>query len=371
MLQSSRYCFWKSQNGFPAAAVRYRFPTLFLLVWASCWPAVASSQALAQSAMVRLELIMGPGFEPADAHQWLRVLGKSKADDIKIRRVNATDRVEIKNRGTESRPVYVVYGELLGTQTLRVPGSTFRMTQMEGLASWVKELRENGIEGVLEEKLAFGLTSRELLGLHEDLSTRVEDSTQGQETALVVKKLTELISTPVNFSSAAKRAFSKQNRVSEEYQDVSVGTSLAAILRPLGLVAEISKSPDGKTVMQIVGSQDADEFWPIGWPVENNPDQVAPELSERIKVEINDFTLKPTLDAIESKLGLRFFYDQNTLADLGIDLTAVKVSYEHESAPYRNILRRVLSQSRPGMTYEVRMDENDVPFLWITSRARR
>ena len=105
MLQSSRYCFWKSQIGFPAAAVRYRFPTLFLLVWASCWPAVASSQALAQSAMVRLELIMGPGFEPADAHQWLRVLGKSKADDIKIRRVNATDRVEIKNRGTESRPV--------------------------------------------------------------------------------------------------------------------------------------------------------------------------------------------------------------------------------------------------------------------------
>ncbi|MEC7977870.1 MAG: hypothetical protein VX189_02975, partial [Planctomycetota bacterium] len=99
MLQSSRCCSWKSQNGFPAAVFRFSVPALFLLVSASCWPTVASSQALAQSAMVRLELIMGPGFEPADAHQWLRVLGKSKADDIKIRRVNATDRVEIKNRG--------------------------------------------------------------------------------------------------------------------------------------------------------------------------------------------------------------------------------------------------------------------------------
>lgn len=335
------------------------------------WGVGFSGEVKAQRGVVKLELVMGPGFEPADAHQWLRVLGKSKADDIKIRKVKPTDKVEIKNLGTPERPVYVVYGELLASQHLRVPGQSFTMGQMEGLASWVDELRAQGLEGVLEDKLAFGLTSRELLDLHEDLSRRVDSETLGIDVGQVVRDLSGSLDTQTKLSPAARRAFTSSIPVGEEYQGMSVGTSLAAMLRPLGLVAAVAKNAEGKTVLQFVDSRESKEFWPIGWPVEGNEERVAPELSEKIKVEINDFQLKSTLDAIEGKLGLKFFYDQNAMAEAGIDLTTVKVSYTHENAPYRNILRRVLSQTRPGMTYEVRQDENDKPFLWLTTRATR
>lgn len=347
------------------------FPLLILAMIGGLWGVGFSNEAQAQRGVVKLELVMGPGFEPADAHQWLRVLGQSKADDIKIRKVRPTDKVEIKNLGTRERPVYVVFGELLASQRLRVPGQTFSIGQMEGLAKWVDELRGQGLEGVLEEKLAFGLTSRQLLDLHKDLSRRVDFETRGIDVAVVVRDLSGAVDTKVELSSAARRAFVKSTTVDEEYQGMSVGTSLAALLRPLGLVAAVEKDADGKTIIRVVDSRDFSEFWPIGWPIEGGVDGVAPELSEKIKVEINDFQLKSTLDAIEGKLGLRFFYDQNAMAEAGIDLTNVKVSYTHESAPYRSILRRVLSQTRPGMTFEVRQDENDKPFLWLTTRATR
>jgi hypothetical protein len=347
------------------------FPLLILGMMSGVWGVGFSDEAQAQRGVVKLELVMGPGFEPADAHQWLRVLGQSKADDIKIRKVRPTDKVEIKNLGTRERPIYVVFGELLASQRLRVPGQAFTIGQMEGLAVWVEELRLQGLEGVLEEKLAFGLTSRQLLDLHEDLARQVEFETQGREVAVVVRELSEAVETQIQLSSAARRAFAKSKTIDEEYQGMSVGTSLAASLRPLGLVAAVGKDADGKTIVRVVDSRDSTEFWPIGWPIEGGVDGVVPELSEKIKVEINDFQLKSTLDAIEGKLGLRFFYDQNALAQAGIDLTEVKVSYTHESAPYRNILRRVLSQTRPGMTFEVRQDENDKPFLWLTTRATR
>ena len=347
------------------------FPLVFFGFLLGFWGVGFSGEARAQRGIVKLELIMGPDFDAADAHQWLRVLGQSKADDIKIRKVKLTDRVEIKNLGTEQRPVYVVYGELLASQRLRVPGQTFTMGQMESLAAWIDELRTQGLEGVLEDKLAFGLTSRELLELHQDLSRQVDFETRGKEIAIVVRDLSEAVGTDVELSSAARRAFAKSTTVTEEYQGISVGTSLAATLRPLGLVAAVAKNADGQTVVQVVDSRDSAEFWPIGWPLEGGEDRAVPELSEKIKVEINDFQLKSTLEAIEGKLGLRFFYDQNAMAEAGIDLTAVKVSYTHENAPYRHILRRVLSQTRPGMTYEVRQDENDQPFLWLTTRAAR
>ena len=324
-----------------------------------------------QDPVVKLEVIMGPDVAAADAHEWLRALGGAGADDVKIRGAKPTDLIEIRNLGNAERPVFVIYAELRATGRLHVPGRSYTESQMPAFAAWIDELRKTGIEGAVEEKLAFGLTPRQLLALHEDLSAVVDFETKGQPIRAVLDELADQIGTPVSLAGSARRALQRDEDVNEELQGLSVGTVLAAVVRPFGLVAQVVRDTRGQPEIRIVDSRSAEEFWPVGWPLEESPDAVAPELSEKIKVEITDFKLSEALQAIESKIGIRFLIDQNSLAAAGIELDQVRVSYAHPDAPYRSILRRLLAQARPGMKYDLRTDENQVPFLWITTRATR
>jgi hypothetical protein len=57
--------------------------------------------------------------------------------------------------------------------------------------------------------------------------------------------------------------------------------------------------------------------------------------------------------------------DYNALARLDVDLATKKVDLPKTNTFYARALDRVLSQA--NLKYEVRVDEADKPFLWISS----
>src|SRR5439155_24112834 len=83
---------------------------------------------------------------------------------------------------------------------------------------------------------ASGLLPKQLVGFHEARAVPVQGSTLGQPPRQTAKKIADRL--PYKFASdeVAQRALAQGEPIADELEDISSGTALAAILRPLGLV---------------------------------------------------------------------------------------------------------------------------------------
>lgn len=334
----------------------------------TCFATVLVLSAVAlQAATVELELMTEPGFPLTGGQAWARTLQDVGASNVRIRAARGTDRGGIEQRGTEQSPVYHVKGFLSAENTLRLPGGTFRSTDRVRIKEWVEKLKADGIENLTAKTGAFGLTSKQLLDLHEDLATPLAFSTKGEPALDVVQRIANGITVPVRIDDSAHEALYAKEVVSEELTGMSSGTALAAVLRPLGLVASPFRKSGGNSLIQIVDARRADENWPVGWPSGKSPRTTMPKLFEFLNVEIDGFALDDALGAIQKRLDVPFLYDQNSLARHGVELAQIKVSVPKGRTYYKGLIDRMLIQTDPRLKAELRVDEADKPFLWITT----
>lgn len=323
------------------------------------------ADGVAQQPRVELELIMGEGFQPQNAQDWLKALDKAGADNIRIRAAQIGDGIGVKNLGSEGRPNYRVYGMLTGDNRLMFEGSTFRISDIGGIKKYLDTLREGGVEGLLGEKVAFGLSARLLVKVHEDLAAGIPFSTRDQSVADLIPAFEKMLQIELELDPSAKKGLREGEPVKEELRGLSAGTALAAICRPLGLV--LVPQRDGRDVKLVVtDSQEAEEHWPIGWPIEDGPINVAPKLFKTLPVTIRDFSLREVLEAIQPRTEMPFIYDLNSFARHGVDLDETSIELEGKMS-YQRAIRRALQQAKPSLKSELRQDEQGKPFLWITT----
>ncbi|MDP6447493.1 MAG: hypothetical protein QF805_27100, partial [Pirellulaceae bacterium] len=82
-------------------------------------------------------------------------------------------------------------------------------------------------------------------------------------------------------------------------------------------------------------------------------------------VEITDVPLQKAIDAIQPRLKMPVLIDLNSAAALDIDPATFKVTVPPGRTYYKRILDKALFQAK--MKVEIRMDEADRVFLWLTA----
>ena len=335
-----------------------------LFAWVLC--SFLGSAAIAWAApLVSLELSTEKGFPLGGERKWLMLLKDCKLTNIRFRSQRAGSKIEIKNRGTEESPNYVVVGVLTARNTLRLPGVEFRYGERAAITKWVEKLKADGMEGVTAQTGVFGLTKKQILEVHQALTGKVNFSTRGLTNAEAVARIARGLQLELTLDPTARAAMASPEKVADELQGLSAGTSLAIILRPLGLVL-VPNRPAGKMVRLVVMSADqVQESWPIGWPPQKNPGLMLPVLFKNLEVEIKEVALGTALEALAPRVKAPFVFDYNALARDRIDLATVKVSVPAGRTYYKKILDRVLSQAR--LYCEIRVDEVNTPFLWIST----
>ena len=335
-----------------------------LFAWVLC--SFLGPAAIAWAApLVSLELSTETGFPLGGERKWLMLLKDCKLTNIRFRSQRAGSKIEIKNRGTEESPNYVVVGVLTARNTLRLPGVEFRYGERAAITKWVEKLKADGMEGVTAQTGVFGLTKKQILEVHQALTGKVNFSTRGLTNAEAVARIARGLQLELTLDPTARAAMASPEKVADELQGLSAGTSLAIILRPLGLVL-VPNRPTGKMVRLVVMSADqVQESWPIGWPPQKNPGLMLPVLFKNLEVEIKEVALGTALEALAPRVKAPFVFDYNSLARDRIDLATVKVSVPAGRTYYKKILDRVLSQAR--LYCEIRVDEVNTPFLWIST----
>lgn len=332
-----------------------------------CWLLLLGPVVCAQNTdrIVELEVKMA-GAASGDHQQWAEILADVGAD-----RVRMTSAENAKPSAAESefsgQTIVTVIGVLERSGKLTLPGGVFTRQDGGKIRELISKLRADGPQVTLSQKLAFGLTAEQLVGLSDILAADAEFETKDQRIGIVVTRIQEAIEIPLIIDPKVRAKLAGSDAVAEEMKGLSLGTVLAAAIRPLGLVA-VPTRPTGKTVeLSIVDTRSADEHWPIGWPSELSPAKTAPKMFERFNFELNQAPLPAALAAIEQKTGVPMLFDHNSFAREGADLSKVKVTFNKKKQTYFATVDDLLAQARPRLRLELRVDEAQRPFLWIST----
>jgi hypothetical protein len=345
-------------------------PRQFQLAWglAAALAASLSVASFAPGALqaaeprIDLEVVTTSDFSPADGRAWNDMLGKL-VSSVRIRGAKPDDQPAISRLGEDDKPSYRVVGLLGGDNRLVLPKGKFGLGDAGRLESWFTKLREGGIEGVTEKPAAFGLSSAQLVSVHEALATPVSFSTAGLKPRDAAKRISDSLSLKFITDGAGQRALATEEPIADELTGLSAGTALAAILRPLGLVL-VPERAAGELRLRIADSRTAREHWPVGWPPKGNPQETLPELFKTLNVEIMSTPLAEALPAIGQRLKTPILIDYNSLARADVELTT-KVDLPMTNTYYDRILDRLLFQAK--LQYELRADEAGKPLIWVTT----
>ncbi|MFK7769365.1 MAG: hypothetical protein AB8B55_19235 [Mariniblastus sp.] len=323
------------------------------------------AQATENKRVIVLEISATGRAQVGTQQKWLEALQDVGADKISIKtKRTGTPKVEETQVG-RSTAVVTVTGFIVGNK-LKLPGGTFAITNKSGIRELLTRLKDDGAKVGLAEKKAFGLTSEQLVEVHEKFSAPVEFSTTGQKVSDVFAKIVAASGLDFTMGNAARAAINGRETVAEELLGVSMGTALATIVRPLGMVVEPRREQGKSTEILIVDSRASKEHWPIGWPIQRAPVAIEPKLFEKLPINIRNVSLKDAMNAVQKRAGVPFFYDHNTMAREGIELADVKVTLNQDKGSLMVAISKLLRQSKPRMVEELRVDENGKPFLWIT-----
>jgi hypothetical protein len=333
---------------------------------------VAGSLALlvsvvqAQGPRVTLEIVTEPGFSQESIREWLPLLEKCGFSSVRVRGGRVGDGASIQATGSGASASYQVTGVLTNDNRLRLPNGTFTLGSSGAITKWLEKLKTGGEEGLNAKPGAFGLVPKELVVVHEALAVKVNFTTAGKTTKEVVQGIAGLVPLKLKVDPAVRGHFGDE-KVTDELVGLSAGTALAAAVRPLGLVLVPVK--DGSDLhLRIVDSRTANQVWPVGWPAKRPPRETLPDLFKFLNVEVSDTPLAESMEAIRGRLGVPLLVDQNSLAKQQIDYATAKVTLPKTNTYYASILDKLLFQCK--LKYELRVDEADSPFLWITTLKR-
>ncbi|UUO06802.1 hypothetical protein M4951_00475 [Blastopirellula sp. J2-11] len=325
--------------------------TLFVLIGAS---------SLASAGRVTLEVATEKGVAVTSTHKWVKALQSVGFDDVRLRSGHGSDATDLVDKGSGN---YHITALLTPGEVLITPGGRFKMNDIAGMRSWLEKVRAGGKKELERQESVFGLTSKEFVALYEQLSPTVGAKTKETTPFDTLQKINQRLD--VEFRATPDViARMKQGKVLDELENVSCGTAVAALLRPLGLAMVPRRETGGDVELHLVDSAAAKKPWPVGWTPDGNPGQVAPGMFQYLEVEIADIPVQQAADAIAARVKLPLLWDHNGAAAKRIDIATAKVKYPARRTFYKKLLDTILFQAK--LNLEIKVDEAGHAFLWVS-----
>jgi hypothetical protein len=318
----------------------------------------------ARSARISIELFTDQSFGVDAAQRWYQVFTELGVDNLRIRGGEAGDEIGIQKGGKPNSPAFQVTGRITAANVVELPGGKFSLRDATGLKLWLKNLAEQGIDGVTGKPARFGLSEIQYTEVQEDLTRPVAFSTLDMPADEAADKIAGSLRHKFEIAPAARQALAKRH-VAENLSGLSAGTALALVLRPAGLVFAPERSGN---VTQYRASLLAagHDHWPVGWKSEKPDRDLVPDLFKFILIEIDETPLTEAAEAVQTRLAIPFLWDHYALESQSSDPAQIVVKLPAKKLHYGLILSKILSQAK--LQKDVRVDEAGKPFLWISTQ---
>jgi hypothetical protein len=324
---------------------------------------------------IDLELATEAGAPPAISQRWLQALKDAPVESLRIRSLRGDEQPETSDSG-QGR--IKVLGIVTASGTLIVPGGRFTVADHRRFQAWLEKVRAGerpaGPAGSPNSRvdadgkpIPYGLTVEQIVKLYQALEPPITFETKGRRPAEVARAIRDLVTIDMPGSPGVREAFAQEGTVLDDLRGISAGTALAAVCRPLGVA--ITPRVEEQTVkLGLVPARGLtkDVIWPVGWPLNKTPGELAPSLFKFLDVEIADTPFADVIDALRPRLKIPVLYDHNSLARHDIDPATVVVRIDKGKTSYSKVLDRAAIQAK--LRWELRIDEAGHPLIWINSR---
>jgi len=336
--------------------MRFFLLTACLLSTVSAW---------AGEGRVELNVTIAKGAPITAPQQWGPVLDDVGFNSTRFSSDVPENPLQITQARTDASPIYQVHGILTGNGSIMLPpGKTFSQRDRGAMQEWVRKLKTQGIEGTSGAKMPFGLTKSQFETARKELRTAVTAKTKGADPAATLKDITRGLGNPIVMDAQAERELAASGAVRDELNGLAVGTALAALIRPAGLILQ-PRASNGRIEYVVADGRKGGAPWPIGWPSQEGSGKLVPTLLEKEETQDVEVPLADALAEIQNRVGVPFVYDYNGMAMVDVDLgkmTAQLTAGEHY---YGRLLTRLLTRAK--LKYEVRQDDAGRPFIWIST----
>jgi len=326
---------------------------------------VAMAAEQKRPARISIELFTDQGFGVDAAQRWYQVFTELGVDNLRIRGAEPGDEIGIHEVPKRDAPTYQVTGRITASNALELPGGKFTLRDSSRLKVWLKNLADQGIDGVTGKPARFGFSEVQFAEVQEDLKRPVGFATVDLPADEAVAKIATGLRHAVEIAPAARVALAKR-QVAENLSELSAGTALAMILRPAGLVFAPERL-EGKVLHYRVALPAAGhDTWPVGWASDKPDRDLVPDLFKFVHVEIDETPVAEATEPIQQRLEIPFFWDHYALEAQASNPAQTLVKLPTKKLHYGLILSKILSQAK--LQKELRVDEAGKPFLWITTQ---
>jgi len=310
---------------------------------------------------IDLEVATEPGTPISAPQEWARLLGRMNLGSVRLRGVRSGERpkLEAKNLGKTTR--YHLLAILNSRNELVLPERRFRVGDRKALQKYLEQLPAQAAYNA-EDRGRFGLTEKQFRLVFSELSQPVGFSTVAKRASDVFARLEKKLS--VGVVHARNGALRNSKPLTAELRKLSTGTALAFVLRRDGLALYPEQLPDGPLRLSIEPYDSQRESWPIGWKPAVSSRRSAPHLYETRNIKINSLTLAQALTALQPPIKIPVLLDDWILRRHEIDPSKIQVSHPQKRTFLKSAVGKLLSQAR--LAEELRVDELDQPFLWVT-----
>ncbi len=301
--------------------------------------------------------------------QWAEVFRQFEVP-LRVRQPLYNDKAGVEQDifGTTRR--VVVTGLLDRNGEIVFPDRKFRLSDVGELSDWIEELQTYGAQGTPEGQPLWGLSKAEFDLLHAAMRTVVENKTSDLDLAAAIVSLELPSNYPIDFTPKAKQTLGPVDQIPTVKNDLTglaKGTAFALLLREYGLSFTPRRLPDESIILSIEDVEEVEKAWPIGW----DPDSLgltrltlAKKLFVAVPVEVDQMSMTQMLQELEKQTEIPVFVDGMALKSMNLDFDKMTVTYPRKRTSWSLCLRTLVSKIQ--LTQELRVDENDQAFLWIT-----
>lgn len=329
----------------------------------------SSSRTTTQNRSLELRVLVDDRGGLGASHDWMQALAEVGADRV-VAENSRVKKPSFEEYDSGSTKLLTVVG-IVKKGKLHLPGGKFAIRQTEAIRDHLQKLRDDGAEVTVAEKVAFGLTAKQLISVHDQLGAPITSATKGQNAGTLARALLKKTGYSISIDRETNAVLSNaETTMGTELNGYSTGTALAFTLRQMGLAFEPIR-PQGQQIQLLVREvNDKAKNWPVGWPISESPKKAAPNLYVKVNVQAQDASIVDLLDSIEGRIKLPFFYDRAKFSDSGVDLEGTKVNFLRpgKKSSYDMVIDKVLNQCKPKLKSELKIDEVGKRFLWITTR---
>lgn len=360
---------------------------------------------LAAEPEIRLEIFSESRLNPQDAQTWGAALSQAGMKSVQVRGPRGDDALDI----ISIQPgIYRITAMLAANGQVMMPGGEhFRIEQvrrikpylLECITEWEKiQAQQKAQEAQANRKptpvkrvtpetgdstdrktgetaYPSGTSDPEEshtsdsgdLSADEELALAVNISTVGLQRAEAIRQVVKSFHLKFNMPRELYETLSadKKDLVEEELQGLASGTALAYLLRYAGMCYSIETS-EGTEYYLVSSAKEAPAItrtvgFPLGVPVQD----ALPGIRTSFNANVTGASVAQVVAAVAKRLQVKVLYDHNSLARFGKDPQKMIVKHPAKKTTYDSLLDVILYQG--GLQKEVRMDEQGIPFIWIST----